>query len=221
MNAETWEKVDEYFANALVPTDRDLEAARAANAAAGLPAIDVSPLQGRLLYLLAKLQGARRILEMGTLGGYSTLCLAQAQPADGRIVTLEAEPRHAAVARANFERAGVADRIEVIIGPALESLPRLHAAHAAPFDLVFIDADKPNTADYFTWAVKLGRPGTLIIVDNVVRRGGLADARSEDESVQGMRRFIDRLAHEPAVEATGVQTVGRKGYDGFVLARVR
>jgi predicted O-methyltransferase YrrM len=217
MTPETWTAVDRYLTDALVPSDPSLEAVLAANAAAGLPAIDVSPLQGKLLYLLTKLHAPRRVLEIGTLGGYSTLWLARALPPEARITTLELDPRHADVARRNFERTGVADRIDVIVGPALESLPRLQA----PFDLVFIDADKVNTAEYYRWARQLTRPGALILVDNVVRTGELVSVATRDERVQGMRRFLEAISRDPGVEGTGLQTVGQKGYDGFVLARVR
>jgi predicted O-methyltransferase YrrM len=181
---------------------------------------DVSPLQGRLLELLARLQGARSILEIGTLGGYSTICLARALPADGRLVTLEANPRHADVARANVERAGLADVVDVRVGAAIETLPTLAADGGGPFDLVFIDADKRSNPEYLEWALELSRAGTLIVADNIVRGGAVADAGSDDPSVVGVRRFLELVAAEPRLTATAVQTVGEKGYDGLVLALV-
>lgn len=220
MNQDQWTAVDRYFGETLAPTDAALEAALQASAAAGLPAISVSPPQGKLLHLLARIHGARRILEIGTLGGYSTIWLARALPAGGRLVTLEIEPRHAEVARGNLERAGFAQQTEVRVGPALETLPKLAAEGGAPFDLVFIDADKVNIPAYFTWALKLTRPGAVIIVDNVVRNGAVIDPASSDPSVQGVRRLNAMLAAEPRVSATSIQTVGAKGYDGFTLALV-
>ena len=211
-----WTAVDDYFAGLLLPPDDTLAAAQAASTAAGLPAISVAANQGKMLELLARLRGARRILEVGTLGGYSTIWLARALPADGQLVTLEFSPAHAAVARANLDRAGFADRVEIHVGPALETLARLTGA----FDLIFIDADKENYAAYFDWAVRLARPGTLIIADNVVRGGGVVDPSHEDPRVQGIRRFVERLAADSRVSATAVQTVGSKGYDGFILALV-
>ncbi|HEX5760564.1 MAG TPA: O-methyltransferase [Thermoanaerobaculia bacterium] len=217
---ELWTDVDRYITDLLIPSDPVPEAALSASEAAGLPAIQVTPAQGKLLHLLARAVGARAILEVGTLGGYSAIWLARALPAGGRLITLEAEPRHAEVARANLARAGLAGVAEVRLGPALETLPRLAAEGAGPFDLVFLDADKPNTPEYFRWALELSRPGTLIVADNVVRKGALADAASGDPNVQGMRRFMERLAAEPRVSATAIQTVGGKGYDGFALALV-
>ncbi len=220
MSQEQWTAVDRYINDLLVPADPDLDAALEASEAAGLPAIGVAPNQGKLLMLLAKLQGARRILEIGTLGGYSTIWLARALPADGRLVTLEASPEYAEVARGNLARAGLAGVAEVRVGPALETLPRLAEEGLAPFDVVFIDADKPSTPEYFQWALRLARRGTLIVVDNVVRDGAVADAASEDESVRGIRRFNELAAAEPRVSATAIQTVGSKGYDGFALVLV-
>ena len=217
---EKWTAVDRYFTDLLVPSDAALEAALESSRAAGLPAINVAPNQGKLLQLLACVQGARTILEIGTLGGYSTIWLARALPAGGRLITLEAEPRHAEVARANFARAGLADTVELRLGPALETLPQLAAEGRGPFDFIFIDADKVSTADYFAWALKLSRRGSLIVVDNVVRQGAVADAASEDPSVQGVRRFHAMLAAESRVSATAIQTVGSKGYDGFAMALV-
>ena len=217
---ETWTAVDDYVTDFLIPPDPTLDAALAAADAAGLPPIQVSPAQGKLLALLAQLRGARSILEIGTLGGYSTIWLARALPPDGRLVTLEAEPRHADVARANIARAGLAARVDLRVGRALDTLPGVAADARGPFDLIFIDADKPSIPEYFDWALRLSRRGTLIIVDNVVRDGALADATSEDPSVQGVRRFMTRMAAEPRVSATVIQTVGTKGYDGFALALV-
>lgn len=218
MNQEQWSAVDAYIAERLIASDGALGAVLAANAAAGLPAIDVSPAQGRLLHLLARMAGARRVLEIGTLGGYSTVWLARALPEDGRVVTLEANQHHATVARANFARAGVEARIDLRLGPALETLPKLQAEGAGPFDLVFIDADKSNSPDYLVWAMRLARPGTVIIGDNVVRCGAILDRDSPDPDVQGVRRFYDLLAAEPRLSATAIQTVGSKGWDGFALA---
>jgi predicted O-methyltransferase YrrM len=220
MNQEQWTAVDQYFNQALVPPDPKLAAALAANSRAGLPAIGVAPNQGKLLYLTALILGARRILEIGTLGGYSTICLARALPPDGLLVTLEAEALHAAVARQNIERAGFAHVVRLLVGKALDTLPKVEADSSGPFDLIFIDADKANTPEYFTWALKLSRPGSVIIVDNVVRNGEVSNPASTDPSVQGMRRFVELLAKEPRVTATAIQTVGTKGYDGFVIARV-
>jgi predicted O-methyltransferase YrrM len=218
---ESWTSVDRYITDLLVGNDPVLESTLDASAAAGLPAINVAPNQGKLLMLLARLAGARLVLEIGTLGGYSTIWLARALSADGRIITLEAEPKHAEVARANVERAGLSARVDIRVGAALETLPRLVAEHAGPFDFVFIDADKPNTPSYFEWALKLSRRGSAIVVDNVVRKGGLADAASTDPNVRGMRQLMETLAAEPRVDATAIQTVGTKGYDGFALAVVR
>jgi predicted O-methyltransferase YrrM len=220
MTPELWMAVDRYFAELLAPADAALEAALAANRAAGLPAIDVSPPQGKLLHLLARLQGARNILEIGTLGGYSTIWLARALSAGGRVITLEADPLHAETARANIARAGLAAVVDVRVGPALETLPRLEAERRGPFDVTFIDADKPSTPDYFTWALKLSRRNSIIIVDNVVRDGAVIDGASSDPGVKGMRRFFDMLAAEPRVIATAIQTVGSKGYDGFAIALI-
>ena len=222
MSRQQWTAVDRYITDLLVPRDDALDAALAASDAAGLPAISVSPNQGKLLHLLARLAGARNILEIGTLGGYSTIWLARALPGgegrEGRVVTLEADEKHAKVARSNFDRAGLSNVIELRVGRALETLPRLAAEGRGPFDFVFIDADKENTADYFAQAIELTRPGAVIVVDNVVRNGAVADAASTDRSVQGIRRFNERLAADPRVAATAIQTVGSKGYDGFAIA---
>jgi predicted O-methyltransferase YrrM len=219
MNDETWSAVDAYFEQQLMPPDAVLEAALQASEAGGLPSIQVSASQGKLLHLLALAQGARRILEVGTLGGFSTLWLARALPADGHLVTLELEPRHAEVARANFARAGLSERIELKVGAALDTLARLQAERVAPFDFVFIDADKPNNVGYVQAALQLSRVGTLVVVDNVVR-GGAVVAQSHDAAVEGVRRMAEWIRHEPRLSATVIQTVGVKGYDGFLLARV-
>jgi len=220
MTQERWTAVDEYIGGLLLQPDPALDAALTDSAAAGLPPINVSPAQGKLLQLLARLQGARAILEIGTLAGYSTIWLARALPPGGRLITLEAEPKHAEVARANIARAGLSDVVELRLGQALETLPRLAAEGRGPFDLIFIDADKQSTAEYFAWALRLARRGSLIMVDNVVRNGAVADADSADPSIQGIRRFNEVLAAEGRVSATAIQTVGSKGYDGFALALV-
>src|SRR4051812_43747070 len=208
MNAPLWTEVDSYLAHLLIQSDEALDAALESSAQAGLPPIAVSPNLGKLLHLLARAMNARSVLEIGTLGGYSTIWLARAVPPEGRIVTLEIDRRHAEVARANFVRAGVADRIDLRLGPARESLPQLVAESRGPFDLIFIDADKSNIPAYFTWALKLARRGSAIIVDNVIRDGAVIDAASQDDSVQGVRRFNEMLAAEPRVSATAIQTVG-------------
>jgi predicted O-methyltransferase YrrM len=218
---ETFRAVDEFVGSTIAPHDDVLREALAAAAAAGLPAIAVSPPQGKLLNLLARAIGARSVLEFGTLAGYSTIWLARALPADGRLVTLEHDPRHAAVARANIARAGLAALVDLRVGPALEALPGLAAEGAGPFDLVFIDADKVNTPAYFEWALDRTRPGGLIVADNVVRDGTLADASDSDPATRAQRRLHETLAGEPRVSATTIQTVGSKGYDGFLLARVQ
>jgi predicted O-methyltransferase YrrM len=220
MAQDQWTAVDRYLCDLLVPPDPALDAALADSAAHGLPAINVSPPLGKLLHLLARVRGARTILEVGTLGGYSTIWLARALPPGGRLVTLEADPKHADVARANLDRAGLADTVEVRLGPALETLPGLAADGRGPFDLIFIDADKPSTPDYFAWALKLSRPGSLIVVDNVVRSGAVADPANADANVRGVRRFLELAAAEPRVATTAIQTVGAKGYDGFAVALV-
>jgi predicted O-methyltransferase YrrM len=220
---DQWTAVDRYFADLLLPPDPALDAALADSAAAGLPAINVSPAQGKFLHLLALTRGAKRILEIGTLGGYSTIWLARALPPGGRLVTLEFNPTHATIARANLARAGLSEVVDLRLGRAIDTLPVLAQEQAGGpgFDLIFIDADKPGTADYFAWAVKLASPGGVVIVDNVVRKGAVVDAASEDSNVQGIRRFMQVLANEPRVNATAIQTVGGKGYDGFVMAMVR
>jgi predicted O-methyltransferase YrrM len=220
MTQEQWTAVDDYINTLLVRPDPVLEAALEASHAAGLPAINVSPAQGKLLHLIARAQGAMTILEIGTLGGYSTIWLARALPQDGRLITLEADPKHAEVARANISRAGLSSVVDVRVGRALETLPDLVAEGRGPFDLIFIDADKTGYPAYFAWALKLCRRGSVIIADNIVRQGAVADAASADSSVQGVRHFNALLAAEPRVSATVIQTVGSKGYDGFAIAVV-
>lgn len=220
MNEPVWSEVDHYIEDRLLPADTALAAALAANAAAGLPAIDVSPAQGRFLHLLVRMTGARRVLEIGTLGGYSTICMASALPADGSLVTLEYEPHHAEVARSNLERAGLAPMVDLRVGPAVESLRQLQAAAPAPFDLVFIDADKQNNRAYLEAALLLSRAGTVIVLDNVVRGGGVIDSASTEPSIAGTRAAFDLLHDHPRLTATALQTVGAKGYDGFVIAIV-
>jgi predicted O-methyltransferase YrrM len=220
MDQETFSAVDEFVAATLVPHDEALDGALEAAQAAGLPAIQVSPPQGKLLQLLARLQGARTVLEFGTLGGYSTILLARALPPGGRLITLEANPAFAEVASASIERAGVGEVVEVRVGAALETLPLLEREGVGPFDLVFIDADKVNTPNYFTWALDHSRPGSLIVADNVVRDGSLAEADSDDDATRAQRHLHEMLAEEPRVSATTIQTVGVKGYDGFTIALV-
>lgn len=219
-DAAVWSAVDDYFADRLLPHDPVLRQALEASEAAGLPAIAVSATQGQMLHLFAQMVGARRILEIGTLGGYSTIFLARALPANGQLVTLEAMPHHAEVAAANFRRAGLADKIDLRVAPALETLPKLEAEGAGPFDLVFIDADKPSNADYLRWSLRLTRPGSIIICDNVVRNGAVVQEGSADAAVQGVRRLLDDVAADGRLTATAIQTVGAKGYDGFALIRV-
>jgi caffeoyl-CoA O-methyltransferase len=217
---EQWIAVDEYITG-LFPSDPALEMVLQATRAAGMPQINVSPVQGRLLHVLALACGARMILEIGTLAGYSAIWMARALPADGKLITLEADPKHAEVARANIAHAGLADRIEVRLGIALDVLPQLAAERKGPFDLIFIDADKTNLTTYFEWAVRLARPGSLIITDNVIRHGEVLDDSSADAGLQGVRRFNEALAADRRVTATIVQMVGIKGYDGMALAVVR
>jgi predicted O-methyltransferase YrrM len=220
MIQEQWIAVDRYITDLLVPSDPALDSTLEASAAGGLPAINVAPNQGKFLALLAQLQKANSILEIGTLGAYSTIWLARALPPGGRLITLEADPAHANVARANIAHAGLADRVELRLGPALETLPQIASEGLGPFDLIFIDADKPTYPEYFEWALKLSRRGTLIIADNIVRGGAVIDPASEDPRVHGVRRFNKLVAAEPRVSATAIQTVGSKGYDGFVFALV-
>jgi len=218
--AKAWDAVDDYYAKAFGASDPVMKKVLAASKKAGLPDIQVSPLQGRFLMLLAQAMGARRILEIGTLGGYSTIWMARALPSDGRLVTLEYEPLHARVAAANIAMAGFADKVQVRQGAGADSMAELVKEKSAPFDFVFIDADKPGYPEYLQWALKLTRPGSLIVADNMVRQGKVADAASRDAAVQGARKFNALIAKSPKLEATVVQTVGSKGYDGFVLARV-
>ena len=217
---KSWTAVDRYIGERLAPSDPALEAALEANAAAGLPAIDVSPIQGKLLHVLALTKGSRRILEIGTLGGYSTIWMARALPAGGRLVTLEAEPKHAKVARANLKRAGVSGKVDIRVGPAADSLAQLVKRRAAPFDLIFIDADKEGIPAYICWALKLAKRGTLIVIDNVVREGAILDPASKDPDIQGIRAMFEMLAAEPRLSATAIQTVGTKKWDGLAMAVV-
>lgn len=218
MTDKQWADVDRYLAECLLPRDDALEAALAANATAGLPSIDVSPLQGQFLHLLARMMGARRILEIGTLGGYSTICMARAVGEGGRVITLEAVPEHADVARRNIARAGLADVVDLRLGLAIDILPTL--AGEAPFDLIFIDADKPSNPDYLTWALRLSRIGTVIVGDNVVREGEVADERSTDPGVQGVQRYLKMIGENPRLRGTVLQTVGSKGWDGLAITLV-
>jgi predicted O-methyltransferase YrrM len=220
MSQDTWNAVDRYLADTLVPPDPVLEAALRDSEAAGLPAISVSAPQGKFLHLLARIQGARNILEIGTLGGYSAIWLARALPPGGRLISLEVDAKHAGVARANLARAGFANIANVRLGRAIDSLADLERESAGPFDFIFIDADKPSNPDYFAWALKLSRRGAVIVVDNVVRNGAVADGASSDAAVQGVRRLNHLMALEPRVSATALQTVGAKGYDGFAVALV-
>lgn len=220
MAEDQWTEVDQYFSERLIPSDPILDSALEASLAAGLPAIAVSPNQGKLLQMLAQIVGARSILEIGTLGGYSTIWLARALPADGRLITVELDPKHAEVAKQNLSRAGLRDLVDIRIGDALQTLPKLSAEQRGPFDLIFIDADKEHIPEYFDWALKLSRTGTLIIVDNVVRDGGVIDADSTDPRIQGVRRFVEQLRTTSGVSGTVIQTVGIKGYDGFAIMLV-
>ena len=220
MAQDQWAMVDRYFDDLFAPPDAALDAAIQATKDAGMPLINVAPNQGKLLALLTRMIGAHSILEIGALGGYSAIWMARALAPGGRLISLEVSPRHAEVARANIARAGLADVVEVRLGPALTSLPQLHTEGAGPFDLVFIDADKASTPDYLTWALRLTKPGSLIIIDNVVRSGKVSDPESDDADVQGIRRALAMLAEEPRLTATAFQTVGGKGYDGMAIALV-
>ncbi|MER9055098.1 O-methyltransferase [Mesorhizobium sp. M0213] len=220
MNMKTWASVDDYIVEALFDADPALDAVLAANHDHGLPAIDVSPAQGKLLSLLARMQGAKKVLEIGTLGGYSTIWMARALPVDGKVVTLELDPHHASVARSNFERAGVSDRVELRVGPALQSLAALAAENAGPFDFIFIDADKPNNPHYLSWAMRLSRPGTVIVCDNVIRDGAVVNEDGRDANVEGARAAFSFIGGDKRLEGTAIQTVGAKGYDGFAIAIV-
>lgn len=217
---DLWEDVDRYFESTLVPSDPALDEALAANQAEGLPAHDVSRTQGKLLNLLIRIQQARTVLEIGTLGGYSTIWLARALPPGGRLISLELNPRHAETARFNLRRAGLASTVEVRVGPALDSLQALREEGAGPFDFIFIDADKPNNPAYLKWALELSRPGTVIVADNVVRNGAVADPGTADPNVLGIRGFLEAIRRNPRLSATAIQTVGVKGYDGFAMALV-
>lgn len=220
MNQKQWNIVDDYFSERLALSDPALDAALAASDKAGLRAINVAPNQGKLLHLLATLRGARRILEIGTLGGYSTIWLARALPPDGALLTLELDPAHAEVARRNIAAAGLSDRVSVVVGAATQSLARLIDERAAPFDLIFIDADKQHNPDYLRLSLQLSRVGTLIVCDNVVRQGRVADAHDRDPDVIGVRTYFDMVAADPRLSSTAVQTVGTKGWDGFALTLV-
>jgi predicted O-methyltransferase YrrM len=220
MSEKKWAEVDAFIADLFVNPDPVLDSAMLASEKAGLPEIEVSPSYGKLLFLLTKMIGARRILEIGTLGGYSTIWMARALPEGGRLISLEFDPKHADVARKNIERAGFAKKVEVRVGKALDSLPKIEAAGEGPFDLIFLDADKPNNPAYFEWALKLSRKGSLIVADNVVRLGQLIDGKSTDPSVKGVRHFMEVIARDKRVSATAIQTVGVKGHDGFALALV-
>ena len=220
MTKDQWTEVEKYFSESLLPKDPALESALEDCATAGLPAISVTPTDGKLLQMFAQILGARAILEVGTLGGYSTIWLARGMRAGGRLITLEVDPKHAEVAQRNISRAGLQDVVELRVGAALETLPKLSAEERGPFDLIFIDADKQNIPAYFEWALKLSRPGSVIIVDNVVRSGGVIDAESSDPNIQGVRRFIELLGAESRASGTAIQTVGSKGYDGFAIVLV-
>ena len=220
MSSKTWTAVDDYIVSSLFEADPVLDAVIKANRDQGLPAIDVSAAQGKLLSLLVRIRGARKVLEVGTLGGYSTIWMARGLPADGRIVTLELDPHHAKVARSNFERAGVADKVDLRIGPALQSLNILESEKAGPFDLIFIDADKPNNPNYLSWAMRLSRPGTVIICDNVIRDGGVIRQDGRDPYVEGARAAFSFIGGDKRLDGTAIQTVGAKGYDGFTIAIV-
>jgi predicted O-methyltransferase YrrM len=220
VSENVWQAVDRFVGETVVEADEALKAALVASAEAGLPEIQVSPPQGKLLQLLVRLLGATSILEFGTLGGYSSILMARAMQPGGRLISLEADPGHAEVARANLERAGVGEKVEIRVGPALDSLPALEADRVGPFDLVFIDADKVHTPNYFAWALERTRVGGLIVADNVVRGGSLAEADSEDPATRAQRRLHEAVAVEPRVDATTIQTVGSKGYDGFLVALV-
>lgn len=217
---KVWSQVDAYLDGLLAPADPALAAALDSNRDAGLPSIDVPASLGKFLAMLVQIAGARRVLEVGTLGGYSTIWMARALPVDGRLVTLELKPENAAIARANLARAGILDRVEIRVAPALDSLRNLVAGGAAPFDLIFLDADKKSLPDYLDWSLKLARPGTVILADNVVRDGKVLDADSGDPDVEGVRRFLEDAAKNPRLSATALQTVGARGYDGFAVVRV-
>lgn len=220
MSNKTWTAVDDYILSSLFETDPVLDAVLATNRDQGLPAIDVSAAQGKLLSLLVRIRGAKRVLEVGTLGGYSTIWMARGLPADGKVVTLELDPHHAKVARSNLERAGVSDKVELRTGPALQSLETLAAENAGPFDLIFIDADKPNNPNYLSWAMRLSQPGTVIICDNVVRDGTVLNDDGRDAYIEGARAAFSFIGADKRLDGTAIQTVGAKGYDGFAIAIV-
>lgn len=221
MTQELWTSVDNYLVESLIPRDPALDAALESNKTAGLPTIDVAPNQGKLLHLLARMQSARRILEIGTLGGYSTTWLARALPSAGKLITLEVEPRHAEVALANIKRAGLSSVVQLRLGPALDSLAKLRSEGAKPFDLIFIDADKENIPAYLDWSLRLSRPGTVIITDNVIREGAIINPEDPDPRVQGVRRLFEKLSANPHLDSTALQTVGSKGHDGFTISIVK
>ncbi|MGX9147291.1 O-methyltransferase [Mesorhizobium sp. 128a] len=220
MSTKTWTAVDDYIVSSLFEADPVLDAVIATNRKQGLPAIDVSAAQGKLLSLLVRIRGAKRVLEIGTLGGYSTIWMARGLPADGKVVTLELDPHHAKVARSNFERAGVSDKVDLRTGPALQTLETLESENAGPFDLIFIDADKPNNPNYLSWAMRLSRPGTVIVCDNVVRDGTVLNDDGRDAYVEGARAAFSFIGGEKRLDGTAIQTVGAKGYDGFAIAIV-
>ncbi|WDR03152.1 O-methyltransferase [Devosia algicola] len=220
MSAQTWHDVDQYIADRLIADDPVLASVLEANANAGLPAIDVSAAQGKLLHLMVRISGARRILEIGTLGGYSAIWMARALPDHGQLVTMEFEERHAAVAKTNIKNAGLSAKVDIRVGKGADLLPKLASEGGAPFDLIFIDADKPSNPIYLDWALKLSRSGTVIICDNVIREGGVIDATSDDVNVNGARAAFDFFANHSNVTATAIQTVGAKNYDGFAIAIV-
>ena len=220
MSSKTWTAVDDYIVSSLFEADPVLDAVLAANRDQGLPAIDVSAAQGKLLSLLVRIRGAKKVLEVGTLGGYSTIWMARGLPADGKVVTLELDPHHAKVARSNFERAGVSGKVDLRLGPALQSLAALGSENAGPFDLIFIDADKPNNPNYLDWAMKLSRPGTVIVCDNVIRDGAVVKHNSGDANVEGARAAFSFIGGDKRLDGTAIQTVGAKGYDGFAIAIV-
>ncbi len=221
MSQEQWTAVDQYFCDLFIPPDAVLEVVLRASDEGGLPPHNVAPNQGKLLMMLAQIHKAQRILEIGTLGGYSTIWLARGLPEGGHLITLEFNPKHAEVAKKNFAHAGLSDRIEIRVGRAANSLAQMEQEGHAPFDLIFIDADKPSNPEYFAWALKFSRPGTLIIADNVVRDGAVLDSESEDANIQGIRQFNQLAASDASISVTAIQTVGSKGYDGFALLLVK
>ncbi|RWZ58131.1 O-methyltransferase [Halobacillus fulvus] len=221
MSKENWQSFDHYMMDTIVQEDEALRTVHKRNTEAGLPSIDVSPIEGKFLHLLTKMKGAKRILEIGTLGGYSTIWMARTLPDDGQLITLEYSEKHAAVAQENIQKAGLSDRVEIIVGAALDSLPKLHSRNIAPFDFIFIDADKRNNPHYIEEALKLSEPGTCIVVDNVVREGKVLYSESEDSDVKGIRKMFEELSNHPRIDSTAVQTVGMKGHDGFLLAIVK